>query len=177
MIEYERKFSISESEAFKFIELDNSGEVITPYLAQDDLFPFGVFKNGLMFRIRLEVDYPLFKNNKGIVTMKWWDNQKRRVEHEMNIGDDLAYFLLNAVFSKSWLRMSKARIVVERGVFLDHVFGLGWFIEMEKAVPPSSAATLEQREEIDKEFRSCFRRLIGRDGEFDDFSYSGRLFT
>ena len=177
MIEYERKFAISEREAFKFIELDSSGEGITPYIAQDDLFPFGVFKNGLMFRIRLEVDYPNFKSNKGIVTMKWWDNQKRRVEHELNIGADLAYFLLETVFSKSRLQMSKARIVVEPGVFLDYVRELGWFIEMEEVVPPSSVATLEQREEIDREFKSRFKRLIGKDGEFDDFSYSGRLFT
>lgn len=165
MIEYERKFKISKEIAMAVAIPSYS------WIHQEDLFPFGVFKNGFMVRLRMESSW---KGKNAFLTVKWWDLLRRRVEHEFSIPYSLVDALLR--FPSLKYRIVKTRAPLKDGIFIDYVFGLGYFIEMEKVLPAPSVATKEQREAIDQEFKAKFKELTGMEGNFADFSYSQRLF-
>jgi hypothetical protein len=70
--------------------------------------------------------------------------------------------------------MRKTRWEVEEGVYLDLVDGIpGFFMEVEAVV---TDFLKNSKEQIDQHFKDTFKRITGKDGEFNDFSYSKRLF-
>lgn len=177
MIEYEHKFSVDYSLAQRIIESlppQQSGGT-----EQVDLFPFGILSNGCMFRLRLETTYDdlgSYKDfkHKGLLTIKWWDASKNRVEYEFQVPATLVSFLLCVPYRNFKYTMRKTRWEVEEGVYLDLVDGIsGFFMEVEAMVPDFLKNSKGQ---IDQHFKDTFKRITGKDGEFNDFSYSKRLF-
>lgn len=177
MIEYEHKFSVDRDLGLDIIES------LPPWQSsgteQVDLFPFGILSNGCMFRLRLETTYNDLGSSKdfehkGLLTIKWWDANKNRIEYEFQVPAILVSFLLCYPYKNFKYTMRKTRWEVEEGVYLDLVDGIpGFFMEVEAMVPDFLKNSKEQ---IDQHFKDTFKRITGKDGEFNDFSYSKRLF-
>lgn len=176
MIEYEHKFAVDDNLAHEI--LGNLPPWQSNGTEQIDLFPFGIL-GGNMFRLRLETSYDDLGSSKefkrkGLLTIKWWDFNKNRIEHEFKLPASLVSFLLCVPYRNFKYTMRKVRWEVEEGVYLDCVDGIpGFFMEVEAVVPDFLKNSKEQ---IDQHFKDTFKRITGKDGEFNDFSYSKRLF-